>query len=141
MGIFIRGPIAWDEDPEVSGNVVVVSFLPQSAANVAHHRPCTPGYRLHAGDDRFQLYNKNTGDTFVFISRGAQVSIALRKISATVQRVSIERLYVTYDEAQYFSFYQQLGRLLRQEIANIEIHVVSNRDRVAHQLFDLWFDQ
>ena len=29
----------------------------------------------------------------------------------------------------------------RTPLTNIEIHVVSNRDRVAHQLFDLWFDQ
>lgn len=36
---------------------------------------------------------------------------------------------------------QQLGRLNRAPVIDIEIHVVSNRDRVAHQLFDLWFEQ
>ena len=29
----------------------------------------------------------------------------------------------------------------RDAVRAIEIHVVSNRDRVAHQLFDLWFEQ
>ena len=36
---------------------------------------------------------------------------------------------------------QQLGRVNKTPVLAIEIHVVSNRDRVAHQLFDLWFEQ
>jgi len=30
---------------------------------------------------------------------------------------------------------------MRTPITAVELHVVSNRDRVAHQLFDLWFEQ
>ncbi|KAF9494277.1 RdRP-domain-containing protein [Pleurotus eryngii] len=107
IGVFMRGEIAWDEDPEVNENVVVCSFLPHGTSNMSTYRPCNPG-----------------GDTFIFMTKppaasGTEVavSIALQKISAPVQR--------------------QLGRLNRAPVVDIEIHVVSNRDRVAHQLFDL----
>lgn len=92
----MRGDIPWDEDPEVNQNVVVVSFMPQSGATQATHRPCTPGYRLHCGDGILELYNKQRGDTFIFVNRppralGSEVatSIALQKISTSVQRVYI----------------------------------------------------
>jgi len=93
VGIFMRGEIAWDDDPLVNDNVVICSFLPQSSATIATLRPCTTGYRLHCSNNLFQLYNKHQGDTFVFVNRpsvGAEVSIsiALQKISRTVQRVS-----------------------------------------------------
>ncbi|KAJ8701086.1 hypothetical protein PTI98_004049 [Pleurotus ostreatus] len=127
IGVFMRGQIAWDEDPEVNENVVVCSFLPHGTSNMSTYRPCNPGYRLHCSDANLQLYNKHRGDTFIFMTKppaasGAEiaVSIALQKISAPVQR--------------------QLGRLNRAPVIDIEIHVVSNRDRVAHQLFDLWFE-
>lgn len=93
----MRGQIAWDEDPEVNENVVVCSFMPQTASTVPTLCPCTPGYRLHCSDYRFQLYKKHTGDTFVFINRPAAVlgkdvsiSIALQKISTTVMKVGID---------------------------------------------------
>ncbi|TFK70694.1 RNA-directed RNA polymerase [Pluteus cervinus] len=155
IGVFMRGDIPWDEDPEVNENVVVCSFLPQSSSTVATLRPCTAGYKMHCGDANLQLYNKQIADTFIFLTRGAKkpeptkgirgtsgprnvmakananggnllvqetemvISIALQKISQTVQR--------------------QVGRMNRTPVTAIEIHVVSNRDRIAHQLFDLWF--
>jgi hypothetical protein len=91
----MRGNIPWDEDPEVDQNVVVCSFMPNTSSS-ATLRPCTPGYRLHCSDARFQLYNKHIGDTFVFIKRPPSISgfelttsIALQKITATVQRVTM----------------------------------------------------
>ncbi len=36
---------------------------------------------------------------------------------------------------------QQCGRVRRAPVVRLEIHVVSNRDRVGHQAFDLRFDQ
>ncbi|KAK2464629.1 hypothetical protein APHAL10511_003322 [Amanita phalloides] len=125
FGVFMRGPIAWDEDPEVNDKVVVCSFMPQTSSTQATLRPCTTGYRLHFSDIDLQLYNKNRQDTFIFLTStwpGADIaaSIALQKISKIVQ--------------------QQVGRVLRSEVKAIELHVVSNRDRVAHQLFDLWFE-
>lgn len=90
----MRGAIPWDEDPEVNENVVVCSFLPQNAANVATLKPCSSGFRLHCSDYRLQLYNKQIGDTFIFVNRpmtvvGTEIatSIALNKISNIVQRV------------------------------------------------------
>ncbi|KAG6816130.1 hypothetical protein H0H87_008442 [Tephrocybe sp. NHM501043] len=127
IGIFMRGNMEWDEDPDVNDNVVVCSFMPNTASTLSGYRPCTTGYRLHMSDTHFQLYNKHVGDTFVFINRrplhsGFEVaaSIALQKISATVQR--------------------QIGRIRTEPVVAVEFHVVSNRDRVAHQLFDLWFE-
>jgi hypothetical protein len=42
---------------------------------------------------------------------------------------------------KHLTKFQQVGRVNRHAVQAIEIHVVSNRDRVAHQLFDLWFEQ
>ncbi|EGO30084.1 RNA-directed RNA polymerase [Serpula lacrymans var. lacrymans S7.9] len=127
VGIFIRGKIPWDEDPEVDDNVVVCSFMPSASSVMSTYRPCTTGYRLHCSDNNLQLYNKNRSDTFVFLTQpplqsgqGVIASIALQKISQRVQK--------------------QLGRLNRTPVVAIEIHVISNRDRVAHQLFDLYFE-
>ncbi|KAF8067485.1 RNA-directed RNA polymerase [Lyophyllum atratum] len=127
IGIFMRGQIPWDEDPDVNENVVVCSFMPNTASTLSGYRPCTAGYRLHVSDTHFQLYNRHIGDTFIFLNRAPRAfdpeiaaSIALGKISATVQR--------------------QIGRIRSTPVIAIELHVVSNRDRVAHQLFDLWFE-
>ncbi|KAJ7155081.1 RNA-directed RNA polymerase [Mycena filopes] len=127
VGIFMRGELPWDEDPEVNGNVVVCSFMDKMSSDVSNYRPCTSGYRLHCSDTNFQLYDKNRGNTFIFMTRppaasGAEltVSIAVQKISARVQR--------------------QVGRVNRTPVTAIELHVVSNRDRIAHQLFDMWFE-
>ncbi|KAF9057077.1 RNA-directed RNA polymerase [Panaeolus papilionaceus] len=127
VGIFMRGDIPWDEDPEVNENVVTCTFMPKAASTISTLRPCHPGYRLHCSDNRFQLYDKHLGNTFVFINRppsalGNEIttSIALVKFPGGIQT--------------------QLGRVNRTPVRTIELHVVSNRDRVAHQLFDLWFE-
>ncbi|KAJ6509835.1 RNA-directed RNA polymerase [Mycena vulgaris] len=127
VGVFMRGELPWDEEPEVNENVVVCSFMDKTSSNFSSYRPCTSGYRLHCSDTNFQLYDKNRGNTFIFMTRppaasGAElaVSIAVQKISARVQR--------------------QVGRVNRTPVTAIELHVISNRDRVAHQLFDMWFE-
>ncbi|KAJ6450386.1 RNA-directed RNA polymerase [Mycena sanguinolenta] len=127
VGIFMRGELPWDEDPEVNDNVVVCSFMDKTSSNFSGYRACTSGYRLHCSDTNLQLYNKGRADTFIFMTRppaasGAElaVSIAVQKISARVQR--------------------QVGRINRTPVTAIELHVVSNRDRIAHQLFDMWFE-
>jgi len=142
----MRGQIPWDEDPEVNENVVVCSFMPQTASTIPTLRPCNPGYRLHCSDYRLQLYNKNIADTFVFINRPSaalgidvSTSIALQKISATVMKVRTNPGFCVRF-AKLIST-QQLGRVNKAPAIAIELHVVSNRDQVAHQLFDLWFEQ
>ncbi|KAF8217409.1 RNA dependent RNA polymerase-domain-containing protein [Mycena galopus ATCC 62051] len=127
VGIFMRGDMPWDEEPEVNENVVVASFMNKTSSNFSGYRPCTSGYRLHCSDTNLQLYDKDRANTFIFMTRppaasGAElaVSIAVQKISARVQR--------------------QVGRINRTPVTAIELHVVSNRDRIAHQLFDMWFE-
>lgn len=119
--------------------------MPHTSSTLAGLRPCTPGYRLHCSDTNFQLYNKHVRDTFVFINRPPRqstseiaTSIALQKISTTVQRVRIDS--TSYVHALTYTN-QQIGRINKTAVTAIELHVVSNRDRVAHQLFDLWFEQ
>jgi hypothetical protein len=96
VGIFIRGVLPWDEEPEVSDNVVVCSFMQYSGEIIQTYQTCTTGYRLHCGDGIFQLYEKNRANTFIFLHRppprsGAFVaaSIALQKFSARVQKVCL----------------------------------------------------
>ncbi|KAJ7598370.1 RNA-directed RNA polymerase [Mycena floridula] len=128
VGVFIRGTIPWDEDSEVNDNVVVCSFLPQSSSNFSTFRPCVLGYKLHCDDTIFQLYDRNLGNSFVYLQRrqlhgeetGVAASIALQKLSARVSK--------------------QVGRVFKTSVTAVEIHVVSNRDRLAHQLFDMWYD-
>ncbi|KAI0051209.1 RdRP-domain-containing protein [Auriscalpium vulgare] len=74
-----------------------------------------------------KLFNGQRSNTFIHMRKpptnsGEELitSIALQQISARVQR--------------------QMGRVNRTPVVAVEIHVVSNRDRVAHQLFDLRFD-
>jgi len=94
----MRGKIPWDEDLPVKEsnkegdamNVVVCSFMPQSDSTIATLKTCPAGYRLHCGENRLQLYDRNIGNTFIFISRSGATSIALGKIPGTVQRVSCQ---------------------------------------------------
>ncbi|KAA1476797.1 RdRP-domain-containing protein [Dentipellis sp. KUC8613] len=126
--VFIRGKIPWNEDVPVDGeNVVVASFMKESALAIPTYKACTTGFRLHCSEGNLQLFNQQRANTFIFLSRppalsGSEikVSIALQQISARVQR--------------------QMGRVNRTPVVSVEIHVVSNRDRVAHQLFDLRFE-
>ncbi|KAI0028389.1 RdRP-domain-containing protein [Vararia minispora EC-137] len=73
-----------------------------------------------------KLFNGQRGNSFIHIRKPPVnsnedfiTSIALQQISQRVQK--------------------QMGRVYRQPVVGVEIHVVSNRDRVAHQLFDLRF--
>ncbi|KAI0782921.1 RNA-directed RNA polymerase [Abortiporus biennis] len=127
VGIFLRGEIAWEDEPEVNDNVLVCSFMPYSSTSTSSYKRSTKGYKLHCSENTFQLYNHQRGDTFIFITRppaksGVDIitSIALQKISAHVLK--------------------QCGRVNRTPVTDIEIHVVSNRDRVGHQMFDLRFE-
>ncbi|KAJ3916403.1 RdRP-domain-containing protein [Lentinula edodes] len=92
------------------------------------------GYLVRAMQKNFtrkliiiKLFNKNRANTFIHIRKPPAnsdeafiTSIALQQISSRVQK--------------------QMGRVNRTPVVSIEIHVVSNRDRIAHQLFDLRFD-
>ena len=95
----MRGDIPWDEEPEVNNNVVVVTFLSQSSITMPTNTPCPKGYRLHCSFSKMELYNKQRGNTFIFIQRsplGLQsevvASIALEKISGNVRKVSINAI-------------------------------------------------
>lgn len=92
-----------------------------------------------------QLYNRQRSNTFIFITRPAEksgadivASIALQNFSKFVQQVR-QSCYLYHFHPLIHA--QQYGRMNRTPVGSIEIHVVSNRDRVAHQLFDLRFEQ
>ncbi|RPD58073.1 hypothetical protein L227DRAFT_485948, partial [Lentinus tigrinus ALCF2SS1-6] len=120
VGVFLRGPIAWDNDAEVDKNVVVCSFMPKASGLMSTYWQGTRGYRLYCGENVLQLFDKKRANSFIFMTRppaasGVDVvtSIALDKISQRVQ--------------------QQCGRVFRSPVVTLEIHVVSCRDRIAHQ--------
>ncbi|PVG01694.1 P-loop containing nucleoside triphosphate hydrolase protein [Serendipita vermifera] len=125
-GIFIRGDVNWDEDHLVNDNVAVFAATPTSLQSQSIYKGTVEGYRLHCGDGIFQLYHRNTRDTWIFINlppkesdKELQVSIALQKISGATQ--------------------QHVGRINKTPVIGVEIHVVSNQDRLAQQIFDLRF--
>ncbi|KAI0712794.1 RNA dependent RNA polymerase-domain-containing protein [Cerioporus squamosus] len=127
VGVFLRGPVAWDSDAEVDQNVVVCSFMPKASSLMSTYWQGTRGYRLYCGDNVLQLFDKQRANSFIFMTRppaasGADLvtSIALNKISQRVQK--------------------QCGRVHRSPVVTLEIHVVSCRDRIAHQAFDLRFE-
>ncbi|KAI0318242.1 RNA dependent RNA polymerase-domain-containing protein [Amylostereum chailletii] len=130
FAIFMRGDIPLNEDSPVDGeHVVVASFMRESALEaIPTFKSCTEGFRLYCGDGNIQLFNKERGNTFIHVRKppinsGEDfiTSIALQQISQRIQK--------------------QMGRVNRTPVVAMEIHVVSNRDRVAHQLFDLRFHQ
>ncbi|KZT63464.1 hypothetical protein DAEQUDRAFT_778932 [Daedalea quercina L-15889] len=125
VGIFLRGDIPWDDEPEINDNVLVCPFMPVTSEMTSTYWRGTKGYKLHCSENVFQLYDKDRGNTFIFLTRPPEksgtdivTSIALQKISG-----------------------RQCGRVYRTPVVTIEIHVVSNRDRIAHQAFDLRFEQ
>jgi hypothetical protein len=90
----MRGEVPWEEEPEVDDNVVVASFMPYASEMMSTYQTCTNGYRLYCGDGVLQLYEKQRGNTFIFLTRPAPASggfvaasIALQKISSRVQKV------------------------------------------------------
>lgn len=139
--------MAWDEDAPVDeGQVVVASFMKDSAlAAMPTYKPCNKGFRLSCGYGNVQLFNLQRANTFIHLRKppvnsGEEiiVSIALQQISQRVQKVlpDVVRRCIDADALP-----QQVGRVNRTPVVGIEIHVVSNRDRVAHELFDLRFEQ
>ncbi|KIY70984.1 RdRP-domain-containing protein [Cylindrobasidium torrendii FP15055 ss-10] len=127
LAIFMRGQIAWDDDVDVDENLVVCSFLPHSTSEFSSYKQSPKGFRLHCGPGRLQLYDRHIANSFIYIgiqprASGAEVvtSVALQKISKQVQL--------------------NIGRVNKKPLTEIELHVVSNRDTISHQLFDLWFE-
>ncbi|QRV85064.1 RNA-dependent RNA polymerase [Ceratobasidium sp. AG-Ba] len=125
VGIFIRGKHTWDEDATVNRDVLVHAFQPSVATGGQLARPTKTGYILHASDGVFQLFERRE-NTFIFLNfatafsrNDVNASIALAKISDNVKR--------------------QIGRIQKTPVQTLEIHVVSNRDRVGQEFFDLRF--
>lgn len=126
-GIFIRGPVSWNEDQLVNKEIAVFALTPTGGQSMSLYKSTVDGYRLRCSHGLFQLFNKNIGNTWIFINRAPadaayelQVSIALDKISSRAQK--------------------HVGRINRTPVVDVEIHVVSNQDRLAQQIFDLRVD-
>jgi len=94
MGIFLRGDIPWDEEPEINDNVLVCPFMPVTSESTSTYWRGTKGYKLHCSENMFQLYDQNRANTFIFVTRppeksGSDIvtSVALQKISGRIQKV------------------------------------------------------
>ena len=137
----MRGPIAWDEDPEVNENVVVCSFMLQTSATQATLRPCTSGYRLNFSDVNLQSYNKHVGDTFIFMTSAwpgtdIAVSIALQKISKTVQQASF---ILAPTKCCTYSIASKLGEcnVLKSKLSNFMWSRIGTALRINYLIFGL----
>ncbi|CCO32890.1 RNA-dependent RNA polymerase 2 Short=AtRDRP2 [Rhizoctonia solani AG-1 IB] len=126
VGIFIRGRHAWDEDCNVNQDVLVHSFQPSVATGGQLAKPTKNGYMIYASDGIFQLFERHRANTFIFLKfateysrKDVNASIALQKISEHVR--------------------QQIGAIRGTQVETLEIHVVSNRDKIAQEYFDLRF--
>jgi hypothetical protein len=147
VGIFIRGRHTWDEDVNVNQDVLVHAFQPSVATGGQLAKPTKTGYMLYTSDGVFQLFERHRANTFIFLNfatefsgKDINVSIALAKISDNV-RVCF-KYYSTISKPLLMPSYQrQIGRIQKSQVERIEIHVVSNRDRVAQEAFDLRFSQ
>ena len=70
--------------------------MPNTGSGVpSPYRQGTKGYKLHGTENTLEIFNRKRADTFIFVTRppaasGADIatSIALQKISQSVQRVS-----------------------------------------------------
>lgn len=54
----MRGEIPWDDDPVITNNVVVCSFLHHTSEAMSTYKLISTGHRLHCSDNNFQLYRE-----------------------------------------------------------------------------------
>lgn len=146
VGIFIRGRHPWDEDANVNRDVLVHAFQPSRATGGSLAKPTKNGYQLYASDGVFQLFERQRANTFIFLNfateysgKDVNASIALAKINESV-RVRGSGLFQAESSSGFF-LQTQIGRVQKAPVEALEIHVVSNRDRVAQEFFDLRFSQ
>ncbi|KAF8709476.1 AAA domain, partial [Rhizoctonia solani] len=124
VGVFIRGRHSWDEDCKVNQDVLVHAFQPSVATGGQLAKPTKNGYMIYATDGIFQLFERHRANTFIFLKfateysrKDVNASIALQKISENVR----------------------IGVIRGTQVETLEIHVISNRDKVAQEFFDLRF--
>jgi hypothetical protein len=146
----MRGDIPLNEDAPVDGeHIVVASFLKESAMQAPPtFKYLSTGFRIYIGEGNMQIFNGQRANSFIHLRKPPTnsgedfiTSIALQQISQRVQKVRPCDWPVCNRRWLNTRAPQQMGRIWRQPVVAIEIHVVSNRDRVAHQLFDLRFQQ
>ena len=117
-------PIDDRDDTVVDESVVAFSFRPGKITS-GRRISTTKGYRLSWDGTVFQLFNVNRRNTFVWLRKPQTegqgplglVSIALNQFGAEVMK--------------------SVGRVNRVQLRSVEIYVITNRDRVGHQLLDL----
>lgn len=89
----------------IDDNVLACSFLPESSTTITTYKRGVKGWILSCTDNSFQLYNRQRGNTFIFMTRPAEksgqdivTSIALQNFSRFVQQV---RYSVCYDNVLF----------------------------------------
>ncbi|KAG8722964.1 hypothetical protein FRC09_005366, partial [Ceratobasidium sp. 395] len=81
---------------------------------------------LHVSDGVFQLFERQRASTFIFLNFAPEFSRKDVTASIDLGRIS--------DETR-----RHIGRIQKAPVQTLEIHVVSNRDRIAQEFFDLRF--
>ncbi|KAL7950149.1 RNA dependent RNA polymerase domain-containing protein [Trichoderma barbatum] len=141
-------------DDFVVGNKVRLFAFPHSQGRETQSRlslPTKKEYRLFCDENRFQLYDGNVRNSWVFITRGGSDDSSYRNVANEQDRrrarqESLEngtnfdyRASVALDKFSR-NLQSHIGRVRRQGILAAEIYIISNRDVSSMRNLDLWED-
>ena len=119
-------PIEERDDTVVDDSIIAFPFRPGNYINNERIRT-TKGHQIGWDGSSFQLFNVKRSNTFIWFGKTqANVQNSLGLISIALNRFG-ENVVAN------------IGRLQKKPIRTIEIYVISNRDRVGHDILDISF--
>ncbi|KAL9001670.1 MAG: hypothetical protein Q9188_005363 [Gyalolechia gomerana] len=151
VAIYIPKQIIKYQETVVDDSVRLLSFPhSQDAAEIYRQTlPTKMDYRLYFNNLSLQLYEKQRGNTWVFLTKPGQEDAPYRGIQAVGERrrarhstveSGINSDFVASIALNKFSggLAKHLGRVNRNPIIGAEMYVISNRDTRSLQVLDQW---
>ncbi|KAL4784135.1 RNA dependent RNA polymerase-domain-containing protein [Aspergillus varians] len=151
IAVYIPQPLIMDEEALVGTSVRVFAFPhTQHQGNASERIHITSGeYRLHFNHTTLQLYNRQRGNTFIWIGRPGNNDSSFRRVKGTANRArqrhqtlveGVNHDWVASIALDRFSqnIRTQIGAVRRQGIAAAELYVISNNDVHSFKTLDLW---
>ncbi|KAE8384737.1 RNA dependent RNA polymerase-domain-containing protein [Aspergillus alliaceus] len=153
VAIYVSNRIAVGEDILVGRAVRVIAF-PHTHGDLSGHRrivTTSVESRLYYDQNYLQLYDKQRGNTFIWIGRPANDTSAYRSKKGAANRARERQntinAGINHDWAisialQKFgqSTQNQIGRIRREGVQAAELYVISNTDLKSFHTLDLWLD-
>lgn len=151
VAIYIPKQITKYQETVVDDSVRLLSFPhSQDAAEIYRQTlPTKTDYRLYFNNLSLQLYEKQRGNTWVFLTKPGQDDAPYRSIEAVGDRrrarhstveSEINSDLVASIALNKFSggLAKHVGRVNRNPIIGAEVYVISNRDTRSLQVLDQW---